>query len=258
MLRKSIWLIVFVCLIFVVEGCGKAKRAEIRHRYKRGRVENLTPQESILEETLKEAAKLKAAKIYAQAMFDVAYIVAADHPDLGFTAYFKGNDLIVERGLDTNKEPALVIPLSDEAIFNAKYFFEDGVVDEREEFLIINATFKPAWEASYRIPEIQSWWMKRFMKLDTLLHVVLLNEKNYEFQGKVVKNELTVVPVRNQWLVFNCLEGIPDQRIELTAKDAIAMYKLIMRDLKLAKSLREKWQIMGKFGEIRNRCLAKK
>ncbi|MBL7084542.1 MAG: hypothetical protein ISS43_00345 [Candidatus Omnitrophica bacterium] len=258
MVRKSIWLALLVCLIFVVEGCGRAKRVEIRHRYKRGRAENLTPQELTLENTLKEAAKLKAAKIYATGMFDVAYIIAAEHPDLGFTAYFKENKLVVERGLDTNKEPTLVIPLSDQAIFNAKYFFEDGVVDEREEFLIVNATFKPAWEASYRIPEIQSWWMRRFMNLDGLLHVILLNEKNYEFQGKVVKNELSVARVRDQWLVFYGLEGITDQRMELTTKDTIAMYKLIMWDLKQAKSLREKWQIMGKFGEIRTRSLVKR
>lgn len=259
MLKKISWLILIVCLIFVVEGCrAKAKRVEIRHRYKRGRVKDLSPQELTLERILKEAAKLEVAIKYATGMFDVAYIIAVEHPDFGFTAYFKRDELVVERGIDINKEPTLVIPLSDEGIFNAKHFFEDGVIDDREEFLIANATFKPAWEASYRIPEIQSWWMRRFMKLDGLLHVVLLNEKNYEFKGKVVKNELSVARVSNQWLVFYGLEGIPDQRIELTTKDAIAMYKLIMRDLKSAKSLREKWQIMNKFGEIRNRCLVKR
>jgi hypothetical protein len=95
------------------------------------------------------------------------------------------------------------------------------------------------------------------MKLDGLMHVVLLNKDNYEYQGKVVKNELSVVRASNQWLVFNGLEGIADSRMELTAKDSVAMYKLIMRDLKRAKSIKEKMDIMSEFEKIRKRCLVK-
>ncbi|MBM3253563.1 MAG: hypothetical protein FJZ16_04860 [Candidatus Omnitrophica bacterium] len=259
MFKRSSWLILAVCLIFVIAGCGeRIKKVEIRHRYSRGKVNNLTPQELELENTLKKAAKLEAAKQYAKGMFDVAYIIAAEHENLGFTVYVKGNDVVVERGLDTSKEPTLVIPLSDDAIFNTVRFFEDGVIDDREEFLIVNGTFKPAWEASYRIPEIQSRWIRKFMKLEGLMHVTLLNEKKYEYQGKVVKNELSVVRVDNEWLVFNGLEGLPVSRMALSAKDAVAMYKLIMRDLKRAKSVSEKMEIMNQFGKIRSRCLVKK
>lgn len=259
MFRKSIWLILAVCLIFVIEGCGeRIKKVEIRHRYSRGKVDNLTPQELALEKALKDAVKIEAAKQYAKSMFDVAYIIATEHEDIGFTVYVKGNEVVVERGLDTSKEPTLVIPLSDDAIFNTVRFFEDGVVDDREEFLIVNGTFKPAWEASYRIPEIQSRWITKFMNLEGLMHVTLLNKKKYEYQGKVVKNELSVGRVGNQWLVFNGLEGVSDSRMELSAKDAVAMYKLIMRDLKRAKSVSEKMEIMNQFGKIRKRCLVKK
>jgi len=89
------------------------------------------------------------------------------------------------------------------------------------------------------------------------MHVVLLNKNNYEYQGKVVKNELSVVRASNQWLIFDGLEGIPDSRMELAAKDSVAMYKLIMRDLKLAKSIKEKMKIMSEFEKIRKRCLVK-
>jgi hypothetical protein len=247
-----------VCAFFMIIGCGESvKKIEIRQRYQRGRLDNLTPEELKLEKTLKEAAQLDAAVDYAKAMFEVAYIIPVEHPDLGFTVYFDSDELMVERCLDISKEPTLVIPLSDEGIFNAKRFFEDGVVDEREEFLIVNAVFKPAWEASYRIPEIQSKWIRKFIKLDGLLHVILVNKNQYEFKGKVVKNEMSVVHVSKQWLVFQGLEGIPDQRMELTAKDAMAMYKLIMRDLKIAKSTKEKMEVMNRFKAIRDRCLVK-
>ncbi len=258
MRKKQMWLLFSVCILLVVAGCAeRIKPVEIRHLYSRGRVDNLTPEELILEQTLNEAAKIDAAKKYAQGMFDVAYIIAAEHPDLGFTVYLKGNEVVVERGLDTSKEPTLVIPLYDDAIMNTKRFFEDGVVDAREEFLIVNGLFKPAWEASYRIPEMQSRWIRKFMKLNGLMHVMFLNKDNYEYQGKVVKNELSVVRASNQWLVFNGLEGIADSRMELTAKDSVAMYKLIMRDLKRAKSIKEKMDIMSEFEKIRKRCLVK-
>lgn len=259
MFRRSSWLILAVCLIFVIAGCGeRVKKVEIRHRYSRGKVTNLTPQELALENTLKTAVTLDAAKQYAKGMFDVAYIIATEHEGVGFTVYVKGDQVIVERGLDTSKEPTLVIPLSDDAIFNTVRFFEDGVIDDKEEFLIVNGTFKPAWEASYRIPEIQSRWITKFMNLEGLMHVTLLNEKKYEYQGKVVKNELSVARVDNQWLVFNGLEGVPVSRMELSAKDAVAMYKLIMRDLRNAKSMSEKMEIMNQFGKIRSRCLVKR
>jgi len=259
MLRRSIVACLAIAFLFSVTGCGeKITKIEVRHQYSRGRVDNLSTQELALEQVLKEATQLDAAVKYARGMFNVAYIIAAEHPDLGFTVYFKDNKVVVERGLDTSKEPTLVIPLMDDAIYNAKKFFEDGAVNEEEEFLIVNGIFKPAWEASYRIPEMQSRWIRKFMRLDGLMHVVLLNKNNYEYQGKVVKNQLSVVRANNQWLVFNGLEGTPNSRMELTAKDAVAMYKLIMRDLKQAQSLSEKMRIMGEFEKIRNRCLVKK
>lgn len=259
MLRRNIVAFLAVVMLFSVTGCGeKITKIEIRHQYSRGRVDNLSTQELALEQVLQEAVKLDSAVKYAKGMFDVAYIIAVEHPNLGFTVYFKDNQVIVERGLDTSKEPTLVIPLSDDAIFNTKKFFEDGVVSEEEEFLIVNGIFKPAWEASYRIPEMQSKWIRKFMRLDGLMHVVLLNENKYAYQGKVVKNEISVVRANNQWLVFNGLEGMPNSRMELTARDATAMYKLIMRDLRDAKSLSEKMQIMNNFEIIRNRCLVKK
>lgn len=259
MLRRNLMAFLAVVMLFWVTGCGeKITKIEIRHRYSRGRIDNLSPQESALEQVLQEAVKLDSAVKYAKGIFDVAYIVAVEHPNLGFTIYFKDNQVIVERGLDISKEPTLVIPLSDDAIFNTKKFFEDGVVSEEEEFLIVNGIFKPAWDASYRIPEMQSKWIRKFMRLEGLMHVVLLNKNNFEYQGKVVKNELSVVRANNQWLVFNGIEGVPNSRMELTAKDAVAMYKLIMRDLRDAKSLSGKMQIMNKFEAIRNRCLVKK
>lgn len=259
MFKKCLLLLSAVCIIFTIAGCAqKPKQAHVGHLYGKSRVDNLTPAELSLEKTLKEAAKIKAASDYAKGMFDAAYIVAADHKDLGFTVYFKDGEAVVERGFDASKEPTLVIRLSDDGILNSKRFFQDGKINDEEEFLIVNAVFKPAWEASYRIPELESSWMKKFMKLDDLMHVVLLNPNNYKYQGKVVKNELSVVRADSQWLVFNGLEGISSSRMDMTAQDAVAMYKLIMRDLKTAKSIPEKMEIMNRFEKIRNRCLVKR
>jgi len=247
-----------VCIFLVVSGCkpwAKEKRVDFSRMYARGRVDNLTSEELALEKTLEEAAAIEAAVDYARDMFDVAFIIAEEHQDLGFTVFFKGDELVVERGLDTSKEPTLVIPLSDEGIMNAKYFFEDGTVDTREEFLIVNALFKPAWEASYRIPEVQGKWIRKYMDLDGLMHVRLLNENNYTFRGRVVNNALSVVRASNQWLVFQGLEGTPDLQMALTAKDAIAMYKLVMRDLKAAGSKSEKTEIINRYKAIRDRCI---
>ncbi|MGA1825100.1 MAG: hypothetical protein ACMUIP_10615 [bacterium] len=257
MLKKRIMVIIMGSLLFIM-ACGQtAKRIEIRQRFKRGKIDNLTEEELMLEKNLKEAAQLKAAIDYAKEIFKVAYIIAEEHPNLGFTIYFQGSSLIVERGLDVAKEPDLVIPLSDEGINNAKRFFEDGIVDENEEFLIVNALFKPAWEASYRIPDIQSAWIKKYMNLDILLHVRLKNDNKITFKEKIINNELTVVSAREQWLVFSGLEGNPDQVLEITPKDAIAMYKLIIWDLKKATTLQKKYEIMQNFMDIRNRCRVK-
>lgn len=254
-------IIAFALAILAVSAAGcmsNVEQAEIRNRYNRGRVSNLTNEELNLEKTLKEAAKIPATIDYAREMFEVAYIIAEEHENLGFTVRNKENGIEIGRGLDTSVEPTIVISLTDEGIYNIREFFKDNVLDEREEFLIVNALFKPGWEASYRVPGIQNYFVRKYMKLDGLIHAVLLNPANISYKKKIVRNELSIVRVDNQWLVFNGLEGIPDVRMEIGFKDAKEMYKLVVRDLRKASNWSEKKKVLEKFQEIRNRCIVKK
>ncbi|MEW5906302.1 MAG: hypothetical protein AB1734_05910 [Elusimicrobiota bacterium] len=240
----------------LLAGCGRdPEPPALRTRYERGRVDNFSAAELRLEKALKDAARLPAAVEFAGGMFDTAYIIPEEHPGIGFTVRQKDGAVEVERGLDTTAEPTLVIPLSDEGIMNAYAFFRDGKLDETEEFLVANALFKPGWEASYRIPELRSRLVSRYMKLDGLLHAVLLNPGGVRFKGRPVKNELSVARVSGQWVIFSGLEGTPDARMELAPKDALEMYALIMRDLPRAKTFGEKREVMRRFSEVRARCL---
>jgi len=250
---------IFLAVISVVLAgcCCRNEQTEVRTRYTLGKVGNLNAQELRLEKALKDAAKIPAAVEFAKGMFEVAYIIPEEHPGLGFTARFSEGKVQVERGLNVAIEPTLVIPLTDEGILNIKEFFKDGKLDDKEEFLVVNALFKPGWEASYRIPDLKSWLIRRYMRLDGLLHAVLLNPGQVKFKGKVVKNELSVVRVSGQWLIFSGLEGVADVRMRVAPKDALAMYSLIMRDLKNATSWGEKRKVMRNFAEIRDRCLVK-
>jgi hypothetical protein len=252
-MKKNIFLLIAAALL--AGCCCQGGPSEVRTRYERGRIDNFSAAELRLEKALKDAARLPAAAEFARGMFASAYIIPEEHPGIGFTVRQKDGAVEVERGLDTLTEPTLVIPLSDEGIMNAYAFFKDGKLDDTEEFLVANALFKPGWEASYRIPELGRWLVRRYMKLDGLLHAVLLNPAGVKFKGQVVKNELSVVRVSGQWLVFNGLEGRPDARLEISPKDALAMYTLVMRDLKDAKNFKQKREVLRKFAEIRARCL---
>lgn len=238
--------------------CCRNEQQETRLRYARGKVDNFSAGELKLEKALKEAAKIPAAAEFAKGMFDAAYIILEEHEGTGFTVLSKDGGVEIERGLNIDIEPTLVIPLTDEGVLNIKEFFKDGKLDETEEFLVINALFKPGWEASYRVPDIGNWLVRKSMKLDGLLHAVLLNPGQIKFKGKAVKNQLSVVRVSGQWLIFNGMEGIADTHLEITPKDAIAMYTLIMRDLKNAKGFGAKREVMRKFSEIRDRSMTKK
>ncbi len=254
---KKIILLSVISTIFA--GCYcRNEQAGNRTRYARGKVENFSAGEMKLEKALKEAAKIPAAVEFAKGMFDAVYIILEEHEGTGFTVLLKDGGVEVERGLNVAIEPTLVVPLTDEGVLNIKEFFKDGKLDETEEFLIINALFKPGWEASYRISDIGNWLVRKSMHLDGLLHAVLLNPGRVKFKEKVVINELSVARVSGQWLIFSGLEGLPDTRLEIAPKDAIAMYSLIMRDLKNAKGLGEKREVMRKFTEIRDRCMPKK
>lgn len=249
-------LALLITLSVLLAGCGgRCSQPELRALHERGRTDNFSAAELRLEKALQDAARLPAAAEFARGMFTSAYIIPEEHPGIGFTVRLKAEGVEVERGLDVSAEPTLVIPLSDEGILNAHAFFKDGKLDEAEEFLVVNALFKPGWEASYRIPELGSWLVRRYMKLDGLLHAVLLNPAGVKFKGKAVQNELSVARVSGQWLVFSGLEGRPDTRMELSPKDALAMYALVMRDLKGAKTFRQKREVLRKFSEIRARCL---
>ena len=247
-----------VTSVFLAGCCCRGDQTETRTRYTRGKTENFSPQELKLEKALKEAAKLPAAVEFAKGMFDAVYVILEEHEGTGFTVLLKDGGVEVERGLNVAIEPTLVVPLTDEGVLNTKEFFKDGKLDDTEEFLVINALFKPGWEASYRIPDISRWVVRKYMHLDGLLHAVLLNPGQVKFKGKAVKSELSVVRVSKQWLIFSGLEGRPDIRMEIAPKDAIAMYSLIMRDLKNAKGMAEKREVMRKFSAIRDRCISKK
>lgn len=252
-MKKQVLLLTISVLL---AGCGaRWEQPELRSRYERGRTDNFSAAELRLEKALQDAARLPAAADFARGMFDSAYIIPEEHPGIGFTVRLKEGGVEVERGLDAAAEPTLVIPLSDEGILNAHAFFKDGKLDETEEFLVVNALFRPGWEASYRIPELGSWLVRRYMKLDGLLHVSLLNPGGVKFKGTTVKNELSVARVSGQWLIFSGLEGLPDARMEITPKDALAMYALIMRDLREAKTFARRRAVMRKFSDIRDRCL---
>lgn len=249
-------LVLLMTISVLLSGCcSRCSQPELRALHERGRTDNFSAAELRLEKALQDAAKLPAAAEFARGMFTSAYIIPEEHPGIGFTVRLKDAGVEVERGLDVSAEPTLVIPLSDEGILNAHAFFKDGKLDETEEFLVVNALFKPGWEASYRIPELGSWLVRRYMKLDGLLHAVLLNPAGVKFKGEAVQNELSVARVSGQWLVFSGLEGRPDTRMELSPKDALTMYALVMRDLKGAKTFRQKREVMRKFSEIRARCL---
>lgn len=258
MSRKIIAFSLTILTLFIAGCVSKVEHMEIKGRYSRGRVANLTNEELNLEKTLREAAKIPAAIEYAKGMFDVAYIIAEEHENLGFTVRNKESEIEIEKGLDTSVEPTIVIPLTDAAIYNIKEFFKDNVLDEQEEFLVVNALFKPGWEASYRIPGIQNYFVRKYMNLDGLIHAVLLNPTNISYKGKIVRNELSIVRVSNQWLIFNGLEGTPDVRMEIGFKDAKEMYRLIVRDLRKASQWAEKKKVLEKFQEIRNRCIVRK
>lgn len=245
-------------LAVLLSGCGRSGQQETRFRYARGKTDNFSAGELKLEKALKEAAGIPAAAKFAKGMFDAAYIILEEHEGTGFTVLSKDGGVEIERGLNTDIEPTLVIPLTDEGVLNIKEFFKDGRLDETEEFLVVNALFKPGWEASYRIPDIGNWLVRKYMRLDGLLHAVLLNPGQVKFKGKAVKNQLSVARVSGQWLVFNGMEGVADTRLEITPKDSIAMYTLIMRDLKNARGLAAKREVMRKFSEIRDRSLTKK
>jgi hypothetical protein len=251
--------ILFLTVISVLSAgcCCRTEQPELRTRYTQGKTDNLSAGELRLEKALKEAAKLPAAVQFAQGMFSAAYIIPEEHPGLGFTARVGSDGVDVYRGLDVGIEPTLVIPLTDEGILNIQEFFKDGKLDDNEEFLVTNALFKPGWEASYRIPDIGNWLVRKYLRLDGLLHAVLLNPGQVKFKGKVVNNELSVARVSGQWLVFSGLEGVADARMEIAPKDAIAMYSLIMRDLKAAKGWKEKRDVMRRFSDIRDRSLVK-
>ena len=234
-MKKIIFLSVISALL--AGCCCRSDQAEVRTRYTRGKTDNFSARELQLEKALEEAAKIPAAVEFAKGMFDAVYIILEEHEGTGFTVLLKDGGVEVERGLNVAIEPTLVVPLTDEGVLNIKEFFKDGKLDDTEEFLVINALFKPGWEASYRIPDIGRWLVRKYMRLDGLLHAVLLNPGQVKFKGKAVKNEISVARVSGQWLVFSGLEGRPDTRLEITPKDAIAMYSLIMRDLKNAKGM---------------------
>jgi hypothetical protein len=134
-----------------------------------------------------------------------------------FTVVHHGERVEVTEGFQ-DQRPDFVVPLDSQNIRNLASFFEDDRIDPYEEYRIVKFMLRPCLESALALPVLQNDALRKILKLDTHWQEALLTPDGKEDE------QLTVVHVNGQWLVFPGYHGRPQRRL-LMKPDQVLEYQ---------------------------------
>jgi hypothetical protein len=160
------------------------------------------------QETLQALCQQPAAVKWFKGLFHTGHLEITDAGEK-FTVRHDGNSLRVTTGFE-GERPNFVVPLESANIRNLSSFFDDELIDEREQYRIVKFMLKPCLRAALDMPILNNKAFRAVVKVDTHWQEALLDPDGREDE------QLTVVCVNDQWLIVPGYHGRPQRRLVLT------------------------------------------
>lgn len=154
---------------------------------------------------LQEVAQKKSAIKWFSGLFNQIHMHITD-TDEKFTILHKGDSFEVITGYHADN-PNFVIPLQSENISNLKLAFSDDLIDAQEEYRIVKFMFKPCLRAVMDMPVLRNKKLSKILKVETHWQEAIVDPQGNEDE------QLTIVFVNNQWLIFPGYNGVPERRM---------------------------------------------
>ena len=134
----------------------------------------------------------------------------------------------------------------------------DGELSESEMFEIGNVFLVPGLQALYNADVLYFPGDKRYLKLDNLIQVELVNKYGSRgLDGNLIEAKATVLNVDGYWLVFPGWQGQPDVRYTVDVNQMIDYYYLInykFREIKTSDLLGRK-ELFDEYMKLRQGTL---
>ena len=147
-----------------------------------------------VERLLNEAGKLAGQfEWFNKIQAEHAYVHLIELGNARLTVSIDNGEFLVQQGLDTSREPTLVVPLTESGVMNLVEILRDGQLSYAEQYMLYNALAVPGLKALYSTNPLYLPGDKSIFKFDDLVHVVIPPEETVLRLGVPLNIEVTAV-----------------------------------------------------------------
>jgi len=154
-------------------------------------------------------------------------------------------------GWDTQKRPTLVVDLFVANVRNLESILANEAVDKEEMYRIARVLFVPFLRGLYDAEYLYEPGDKRYLKLDDIFHVELVDENSTEVSGFAGTAKATVTNVNGEWIITEGFHGTPKAKVACNLEQGLEFYyivRILMRD---ANSLSETKEAFNRYMQLR-------
>ena len=184
---------------------------------------------------------------------EIIVLIFKDLDGLQISAKVKNGLIKVSVGRDEKIRPTLIIPLFQANILNLKKMMSDQEVDKTELYRIARVLFPAFIRGLYDAEYLYTPGDKRYLKLDNIFHVELLNPEKIIVDGFPDNAKVTVTNVNGNWLVFNGFQGQPRMRVSCDLEQSLEYYRILMIEFKKAKSAADLEKVFKDYMNLRQK-----
>lgn len=224
--------------------------------YEEGRTEVQNDEEQDILDSLKRSGKhfvaLTEKHDVLNRVEETVFISVRDCNDFRVTVYIKqGGEVDFRVGWDTTVRPTLQVDLLKQNVENLEDISKNDSLDTKEMYRIARVLFVPFLRGLYDAEYLYDPGDKRYLKLDNIFHVELIDDEEVEVTGFHGTAKATVINVNGEWIVTEGFHGTPRAKVECDLQQGLEFYYIIRIMMRDAESLSEAETAFNRYMELR-------
>jgi hypothetical protein len=224
--------------------------------YEEGRSEVQNDEEQDILDSLKQSGQhfiaLTEKHDVLNRVEETIFVSIRDCNDFRVTIYIKqGGEVNFRVGWDTSVRPTLQVDLLKQNVKNLEAISKNDSLDTKEMYRIARVLFVPFLRGLYDAEYLYEPGDKRYLKLDNIFHVELVDEQGVDVMGFHGTAKATVTNVNGEWIVTEGFHGTPRAKVECDLQQGLEFYYIIRIMMRDAESLSEAETAFNRYMELR-------
>jgi hypothetical protein len=198
---------------------------KVQKDYAVGRTEVASSDETQVIETLKQVGEKAKAMPWFNQAHEHVLVTVIDLNNLPLTISVDKGQYSIRVGWFEPEKKTLQVAVRRMHINRLSQIIADSQFTQSELYEVASVALVPALESLYSADVLYFPGDKRFLELDNMMHVEVMNDFNLKDEyGNMLTAQATVTNVDGQWLVFPGLKGNPDVKYVVTVDQMLHYY----------------------------------